>query len=81
MTGESLPGAAFKHRPLFLKGGKNVFSLILMVFAFVLAVIAGFRTPSNPPFEVLGYRLICFALACFFLADILAKATGLHLIG
>lgn len=56
-------------------------SLILMVFAFVLAVIAGFRPPSNPPFEVLGYRLICFALACFFLASILGNPATLKMIG
>lgn len=56
-------------------------SLILMVFAFVLAVIAGFRPASNPPADVLRDRLVCFALACFFLADILAKATSLKLLG
>jgi hypothetical protein len=56
-------------------------SLILMVFAFVLAVIAGFRPPSNPPFEVLGYRLICFALASFFLANLLGSPTALKLLG
>lgn len=56
-------------------------SLILMVFAFVLAVIAGLRPPSNPPFDVLGWRLFCFAVACFFLADILARAAGLKLLG
>ena len=56
-------------------------SLILMVFAFVLAVIAGFRPPNNPPFDVLGWRLLCFALACFLLADILVRATGLKLLG
>jgi hypothetical protein len=58
-----------------------MFSLILMVFAFVLAVIAGLRPPSNPPLDVLGYRLLCFALAAFFLADILTKASGLKLLG
>jgi hypothetical protein len=52
-----------------------------MVFAFVLAVIAGLRPPSNPPFDVLGWRLFCFAVACFFLADILARAAGLKLLG
>jgi hypothetical protein len=58
-----------------------VLSLILMVFAFVLAVIAGFRPPNNPPLDVLGWRLACFALACFFLANILASAASLKLIG
>ena len=56
-------------------------SLILLVFAFVLAVIAGLRPPNNPPFDVLGWRLLCFALACFFLANILVQAVSLKLLG
>lgn len=59
--------------------------LILMVFAFVLVVIGGFRPPANPPIDVLGYRLVCFALACFFLAsivaDLMSKGGGLHVLG
>jgi len=58
-----------------------VLSLILLVFAFVLAVIAVFRPPNNPPFDVLGSRLLCFLVACLLLADILVTATGLKLIG
>jgi hypothetical protein len=58
-----------------------VLCLILMVFAFVLVVIAGLRPPNAPPVDVLGWRLMCFSLACFFLADIFARAVGLHLIG
>jgi hypothetical protein len=34
---------------------------------------------------VLGYRLVCFALACFFLAsivaDLMSKGGGLHVLG
>jgi len=33
-------------------------------------VIAGFRTP-NPPSDIWSARLICFALACFFLLKML----------
>jgi len=56
-------------------------SLILMVFAFVLAIIAAFRPPDNPPVDVLGWRLACFALACFFLANLLGSPTALKLLG
>ena len=56
-------------------------SLILLVFAFVLAVIAGFRPPNNPPFEVLGWRLLCIALAAFFLANLLGSPAALKLLG
>lgn len=42
-------------------------SIILIVFALVLAILAG---ASNPP-EVWRGRLICFALACFFAAELL----------
>ena len=64
-----------------LERWQNVLSLILLVFAFVLAVIAGLRPPNNPPFDVLGWRLLCFALACFFLANLLGNPAALKLIG
>jgi hypothetical protein len=60
---------------------QNVLSLIFLVFAFVLAVIAGFRPPNNPPFEVLGWRLLCIALAAFFLANLLGSPAALKLLG
>jgi hypothetical protein len=53
-----------------------------MVFAFVLAVIAGFRPAENPPpYDVLRNRLICFALACFFLAGIVSSPSALKMFG
>lgn len=52
-------------------------SLICLVFAFVLAVVAAFLTPA--PAEPWRGRLLCFALACFFLGEILAKGALLHL--
>jgi len=42
-------------------------SVILLVFALVLAILAG---SLNPPEPWRG-RLLCFALACFFAAEIL----------
>ena len=43
-------------------------SLILLVFAFVLAIVAALLGPPEHPWR---NRLVCFALACFFLAEIL----------
>lgn len=45
--------------------------LILLVFAFVLFVVAGLGVPSPPRFN-LGW----FGLACMALAAILAKSTA-----
>ena len=42
-------------------------SLILLVFAFVLFVIAGFVRPEPEPWRG---RMICFGLACLALAEI-----------
>jgi len=42
--------------------------LILLVFAFVLAVVAGFMRPDPTP--VWPWRLLCWALACYFASDI-----------
>jgi hypothetical protein len=50
-------------------------SLILMVFAFVLAVVAGLL---GPPYDPWRSRLLCFALACFFLAEILQRTPAIH---
>jgi hypothetical protein len=46
--------------------------LILLVFAFVLAVVAGMWAA-----EPWRWRMLCFALACYFLAD-LVRGAGLH---
>jgi hypothetical protein len=48
-------------------------SLILLVFAFVLFVIAG---AVNPPENPWRSRLVCFGLACVALADIVVRAPG-----
>lgn len=46
-------------------------SLILLVFAFVFAVIAAFAPVAEPwPWKI-QWRLLCFSLACYFLAEIL----------
>jgi hypothetical protein len=49
-------------------------SLILLVFGFVLFVLAGLGIPSPPRFNLLG-----FGLACWVLAEILRQ--GAPLIG
>ena len=41
-------------------------ALVLIVFALVLAVIAGVVNPVDP----WRGRLICFAFACFFAAEL-----------
>ena len=47
-------------------------TLILMVFGFVLFVLAGLGIPSPPRFN-----LMSFGLACWILAEILLKAPPL----
>jgi len=47
----------------------SILSLILMVFGFVLFVLAGLGIP-NPP----RFNLMSFGLACWVLAEILTKA-------
>ena len=42
--------------------------LILLVFAFVMAVISGFLNPAPTP--VWPWRMMCWSWACFFLADL-----------
>jgi len=49
-----------------------MFNLILMVFAFVLFVLAGLGIPSPPRFNLLGW-----GLACWVLAEILGRAMPL----
>lgn len=47
-------------------------SLILLVFAFVLAVVAGITGPAfTSPTSPWPWRLLCYGLACYFLSDIL----------
>lgn len=43
-------------------------SLIFLVFALVLAILAGFIQPATA--EPTRARLICFSLACFFAAEL-----------
>jgi apolipoprotein N-acyltransferase len=51
-------------------------SLILLVFAFVLFVVAGLAAPE-PPWRS---KLACFGLACWVLAELVRGIgpTGLH---
>lgn len=44
-------------------------SLILLVFGFVLFVLAGFGIPNPPRFNLIGW-----GLACCTLAEIMARA-------
>ncbi len=46
-------------------------SIILLVFAFVLAVIAAWSTWPSPS-SLWASRLICLALACYFLSVLLS---------
>lgn len=48
-------------------------SMLLVMAAFLLAMIAAFV--NAPPEHIWRNRLLCFALACFFLAELLARAT------
>lgn len=43
-------------------------SLILLVFAFVLFIVAGVYSAPEPPWRS---RLVCFGLGCWVLAEIL----------
>lgn len=43
-----------------------MFSLILLVFAFALLMIAVFVTPAEP----WRSKLVCFGLACWVLAEL-----------
>lgn len=45
-------------------------SVILMVFAFVLFVVAGLYQSPNPPWSP---RFVCWGLACWVLADLVTK--------
>lgn len=50
-------------------------SLILLVFGFVLFVLAGLGIPaSNPPSR---FNLVSFGLACWILAEIFRSAPTL----
>ena len=48
-------------------------SLILLVFAFVLFVVAAFLAPPEHPWKG---RLALFGLACAALAEILTRVPG-----
>lgn len=49
-------------------------SLILLVFAFVLLVVAGIMGNPNPPGNSpWSWRLLCYGLACWVLTELLSK--------
>jgi len=52
-------------------------SLILLVFALVLFMLAGFLNPVDEPRRA---RLVCFGLACLVGAEILRQAVTLKLL-
>jgi len=51
-------------------------ALILVVFAFVLFILAGFRPEAESP---LRSRLVCFGLACLAGAEIIVRAAAAKL--
>ncbi len=59
-------------REIMLRNTRSMIALILLVFAFVLAIVAGFVPPAPAPFW--GWRALCWSLACYFLADIVTHA-------
>ncbi len=46
--------------------------LILLVFAFVMSVVAGVTAAPAPP-GLWSWRLLCWSLACYFLAEIFTR--------
>ena len=52
-------------------------SLILLVFALVLFLLAAFQNLPTYP----GGRLVCFGLACLTGAELLARASASGLLG
>jgi hypothetical protein len=60
--------------------GVVMLTVILLVFAFVLAVVAGVLAPA-PPVNPWSWRMLCWALACWFLAEILAKGGSVLRLG
>jgi len=52
--------------------------LILIVFAFVLAVVSGLVNPATEPWR---WRLLCFAFACFFLAELIGRVPPIRIGG
>ncbi len=55
-------------------------SLIFLVASFVLAVLAGTFSPPAEPWRW-SYRLLCFALACFFLSELIRVVPNVHMGG
>jgi len=56
-------------------------NVILLVFAFVLAVVAGVLGAPNPPANPWSWRMACWAAACYFLAEILARGGSVLKLG
>lgn len=56
-------------------------TMILLVFAFVMIVIAGLAPVGEPWPWRLHWRLLCFGLACAVLAEIFRFAPTAHLWG
>lgn len=51
----------------------DMITLILLVFGFVLFVLAGFGVPTAPRFNLIGW-----GLACVTLAEILARVPAVR---
>ncbi len=47
--------------------------LILLVFAFVLSVVAGILSPPPAVGNPWSWKLLCWSIACWVLAEIVSK--------
>lgn len=56
-------------------------TLILLVFAFVLAVLAGALNPAPAPGNPWCWRLLCWSFGCYVLAELFNRAGPLLKIG
>lgn len=55
--------------------------LILIVFAFVLSVVAGILSPPPAVGNQWSWKLLCWAMACWFLAEMLARGGSVLKLG
>jgi hypothetical protein len=55
----------------------TVLCLILLVFGFVLFVLAGLKPYNSPP-PASRFNLVAFGLACWILVEIITRAAAFH---